>query len=342
MHRRDLMKLSALGLAAQALTPTAAQAAASATPAAEHGRLPWTGDGETLRLGVVRQPAPGPAVLYVHGATFPAALSVGWRMDGASWLDQLQRAGMDAWAFDFAGYGESDRPAVFERDADAATPYGRSEAAADQVATVLRHIRGQRPDVPIHVVAHSWGTLPARLAAIAHPDLVARLVLFGPVVQRDGEPRAAPAREPAWTLITAAQQRPRQRTCMPDALPTPVDDDELERWCAAYLDSDPTSRSRAPRSAKVPNGPGADIAALWAGTPLVDDGRIRQPTLIVRGEWDHVSTDADAARLFATLANAADRRDVKIAGGNHWLHLQPQRCALWAETLSFLREGDPA
>ncbi len=261
MNRRELMKLSALGLAGQALAATAT-ASAPAHAAAERQRVPWTRDGETLRLGLVRQPAPGPAVLYVHGATFPAALSVGWRMDGASWLDQLQRAGMDAWAFDFAGYGDSDRPAAFERDADAAPPYGRGAAAADQVATVLRHIREQRPDAPIHVVAHSWGTLPARLAAIARPDLVSRLVLFGPVVQRDGRPAAAPAREPAWTLVTAAQQRPRQRTGMPDALPTPVDDAELERWCATYLDSDPTSRSRAPRSAKVPNGPGADIDAL--------------------------------------------------------------------------------
>jgi pimeloyl-ACP methyl ester carboxylesterase len=92
----------------------------------------------------------------------------------------------------------------------------------------------------------------------------------------------------------------------------------------------------------VPAGPGADIDALWAGAPLVDDGRIRQPTLIVRGEWDHVTTDADAARLFGALSAAADRRDVKIAGGNHWLHLQPQRRALWAETLSFLHEEQDA
>jgi pimeloyl-ACP methyl ester carboxylesterase len=340
MNRRDLMKLSALGLAA-AGHPFPLAAAASGMPVTAHRRLPWTRDGETLQLALTRQSAPGAAVLYVHGATFPAALSAGWRMDGVSWLDQWQAAGLDAWAFDFAGYGGSDRPAVFDQDADDAPPYGRGEAAASEVVAVLEHIRRERPDAPIHVVAHSWGTLPARLAAIARPDLVARLVLFGPVVRRDGQATAS-SREPAWTLLTAAQQRPRQRTGMPDNLPTPVDDAELDRWCEAYLDSDPTSRSRTPRSAKVPNGPGADIDALWAGTSPVDDGRIRQPTLIVRGEWDHVTTDADAARLFAALTGAADRRDVKIAGGNHWLHLQPRRRALWAETLSFLREGETA
>ncbi len=341
MNRRELMKLSALGLAAAGhALPLAA--APPGLPVAGREHLSWIDDSETVQLVLVRQPARGAAVLYVHGATFPAPLSAGWRMAGMSWLDQWQAAGLDAWAFDFAGYGDSGRPAAFAQAADSAPPYGRGEAAASQLLTVLQHIRRERPDAPIHVVAHSWGTLPARLAAIARPDLVSRLVLFGPVVQRDGAQAASSTRAPAWTLVTAAQQRPRQRTGMPDDLPTPVDDAELARWCEAYLDSDPTSGARTPRSAKVPGGPGADIDALWAGTSLVDDGRIRQPTLIVRGEWDHVTTDADAARLFAALTGAADRREVKIAGGNHWLHLQPQRCALWAETLSFLREGEAA
>ncbi|MEZ0470955.1 alpha/beta hydrolase [Luteimonas salinilitoris] len=331
------MKLSALGLASQVLP--AASASQQRRAAATQRRLPWSHDGETLQLAITRQPARGPAVLWVHGATFPSALSAGWRMDGVSWLDQLQATGLDAWAFDFAGYGGSDRPAVFGREAGSAPPYGQCQAAASQIAAVLQAIRHERPTAPIHVVAHSWGTLPARQLAIDRPELVARLVLFGPVTMRNGEPDPAATPAPAWTLMTAAQQRPRQRSGMPGHLPTPVGDEELERWCTAYLDSDPTSHRRTPRSAKIPGGPGADIGRLWAGETLVDDGRVRQPTLIVRGEWDHVTTDADAASLFAALTHAADKRDVKIAGGNHWLHLQPQRRALWAETLSFLREA---
>ena len=338
MNRRELMQISSIGLACQVLAPAIAL---GATAGAEQRHLPWTRSEETLRLTLIRQPASGPAVLYVHGATYPAALSVGWRIHGVSWLDHWQAAGLDAWALDFAGFGNSSRPAVFNHAADSAPPYGRCEEAASQIVAALAQIRRERPGVPIHVVAHSWGTLPARLAAIARPDLIARLVLFGPVVQRDGRLVTGLKREPAWTLVTAAQQRPRQRTGMPGHMPTPVDDAELERWCEAYLDSDPTSGSRTPRSVKIPNGPGADIDALWSGESLVNDDRIRQPTLIVRGEWDHVTTDADAGRLFATLTGAADKRDVKIAGGNHWLHLQPRRRALWAETLSFLCEKDP-
>src|SRR5262245_48851609 len=47
--------------------------------------------------------------LYVHGGTFPSALSIAHRFDGYSWMDHLATAGFDTWAFDFAGYGESDR-----------------------------------------------------------------------------------------------------------------------------------------------------------------------------------------------------------------------------------------
>jgi pimeloyl-ACP methyl ester carboxylesterase len=336
MNRRDVMKWSALGLTAQALP---SHSFASDTQAAGPRRvsLPWRHAGESLRLAVTRQPAAGDAVLYVHGATFPAALSVAWKMDGVSWMDQLQAAGLDAWAFDFAGYGGSDRPRLFEQNAMAAAPFGQCVAAAEQIVAVLQHIRRERPGVPIHMIAHSWGTLPAQQAAIDRAELVSRLVLFGPVVTRDGA--ADTTQQPAWALVTAEQQRPRQRSGLPDHAATPVSDEELDRWCAAYLNSDPTASQRAPRSAKVPNGPGADIGLLWSGKSIVDSSHIRQPTLIVRGEWDHITTDADAKRLFDALSGTRDKRDVKISGGNHWLHLQPRRRALWAEALSFLREG---
>jgi Tripartite tricarboxylate transporter family receptor/alpha/beta hydrolase fold len=49
-------------------------------------------------------------VLYVHGFTFPSALSVAYRFNGRSWADHLHAHGFDVWAFDFLGYGGSTRP----------------------------------------------------------------------------------------------------------------------------------------------------------------------------------------------------------------------------------------
>ncbi len=296
----------------------------------------WKQGDESLKLAVHRQRGDGACVVYVHGATFPTSMSVAWRIDRVSWLDQMQLAGMDAWSFDFVGYGDSDRPACFAQPALQNPVFGRCKSAAEQVIAVLAHIREQRPITPIHLVAHSWGCLPAQQAAIDRPDLIARLVLFGPPMLRDGNILNQAA--PAWALISAADQRPRHRSGLPDEAATPVDESEIERWCAAYLRTDRTAAERTPLTVKVPFGPMHDIAELFAGRQIVASGRITQPTLIVRGEWDHITTDADARRLFDALSRARDRRDIKIAKANHWMHLQPARTALWAETLSFLRE----
>jgi pimeloyl-ACP methyl ester carboxylesterase len=48
-------------------------------------------------------------VLYVHGATFPSALSIAHRFDGRSWRDELCEAGFTVWGLDFHGFGGSDR-----------------------------------------------------------------------------------------------------------------------------------------------------------------------------------------------------------------------------------------
>ncbi|WP_031373204.1 alpha/beta hydrolase [Lysobacter antibioticus] len=334
MNRRDLMTwpLSAMALS---MLPLPAMAAGN-RPARERRSVACALDGETLSLSLVRQPGRGPVVLYVHGATFPCDLSVGWRMGGLSWLDHLQAQGFDAWGLDFAGYGHSERPAVFQADPGSAPPWGDYRMGAAQIAAAIAAIGRERPHAPIHLLAHSWGTLPARQAAIEHPDAVNKLVLFGPVSTRDGSP--GDEAKPAWTLISAADQRPRQRSGLPADAATPVSSQELERWCQAYLDSDEGSATRSAPSVRVANGPVADIERLWAGQALVDNARVRQPTLIVRGEWDHVTTDADVARLYAELSGAAERREVKISGGNHWLHLQPRRTALWSTTTAFLRD----
>ena len=48
-------------------------------------------------------------VLYAHGSTFGASLSIFFALDGRSWADALNDEGFTAWGVDFAGYGHSDR-----------------------------------------------------------------------------------------------------------------------------------------------------------------------------------------------------------------------------------------
>src|ERR1700730_12927671 len=83
-------------------------------PRAHHFRIPGPIEGLSLFLRLLPAETAAPshsrrAVLYVHGATFPSALSIAYRFDGRSWRDSLCDAAFDVWGLDFYGFGHSDQ-----------------------------------------------------------------------------------------------------------------------------------------------------------------------------------------------------------------------------------------
>src|SRR5262249_16341845 len=106
-------------------------------PREEHFRIPGPRDGLSLFLRYL--PARGcasqrrRALLYVHGATCPSALSIAHRFDGKSWRDALNDAGFDVWGLDFYGFGLSDRYPEMERPASENPPLCIAADAAKQV-----------------------------------------------------------------------------------------------------------------------------------------------------------------------------------------------------------------
>ena len=196
----------------------------------------------------------------------------------------------------------------------------------------------------VHLIAHSWGTLAALRCAPAFADTLASLTLFGPVVQREVEVHADAALEPvsapAWRTLTIWEQYRRFIADVPRGEPQVLLDRHIEVWARAYLATDPACASREPPAVQVPAGPGADIAALWSGEPLVDASRVRTPTLLVRGEWDSVCDDRDAGRLLASMTGAP-ARDRVLAKGTHLMHLETGRVGLHRAVNEFLLECTP-
>ncbi|HEX8034379.1 MAG TPA: alpha/beta fold hydrolase, partial [Ktedonobacterales bacterium] len=177
-------------------------------------------------------------VLYVHGATFPTRLAVGFRFDGWSWADDLAAAGFAVWGVDFAGYGDSERYPEMAGGPDEARPVGRVVEASEQIYRAVGVILERQQVSRVSLVAHSWGTLAAGYFAAQFPELVERLVLFGPIARRDG---AAPGACPAYRDITLQAQWHRFIEDVPEGEEPVFSRRHFAEWGHAYLASDPAS-----------------------------------------------------------------------------------------------------
>jgi pimeloyl-ACP methyl ester carboxylesterase len=299
------------------------------------------GERTCTRLAAPAEPAlvlqrQGPAdaalhVLYVHGATFGAELSVFRRFGGRSWADALADAGATVHGFDFAGYGRSDR-----HPADAAGPVGRLAQAERQLARVVAHLHAELRPARLALLAHSWGGAVAARHVALGATRVDALVLFAPVVPRT-RPFAPSGIAASHVEVSLLAQYRRFVADVPRGEAQVLDEAAFEAWGRDWLATDPGAHARAPAAVRVPAGPAADVDALWSGERLVDASRIACPTLVVRGEWDSVFDDADAAALLAELG-AAQKQDVRLARGTHLMHLESGRGALHAAVAGFLRQ----
>ncbi|MCJ2083510.1 alpha/beta hydrolase [Methylobacterium sp. J-090] len=303
----------------------------------EHHRIESPHPGLSLFLRRLAPPTGGGRpVLYVHGATFPSALSVAHQFANGAWRDALVRAGFDVWALDFLGFGGSDPYPGMSEPAEDRGPLLLAADAAIQLETAMRFVADRTSAERVSLLAHSWGTAVAGLLAGRHPDLVDRLVLFGPISRRD-PPRYRPRPDgPAWRIVTAQAQWERFVEDVPAGEPPVLSRTEFDDWAQRYLDSEPGSRKRDPAGVKVPTGPFVEILRSWHGELPYDPGLVRAPVCLIRGEWDGLATDADARWLFDAFTGAAERRDVKIGRGTHLLHLEANREALWRESIAFL------
>ncbi|HEX4556364.1 MAG TPA: alpha/beta fold hydrolase, partial [Xanthobacteraceae bacterium] len=185
-------------------------------------------------------------VLYVHGGTFPSALSVAHRFDGHSWRDALCDAGFDVWALDFYGFGASDRYPEMGEPAQAHPSLCRAAEASEQLAAAVRFILDQQAAPRLSLLAHSWGSIPAARFAGRHPALVDRLVLFGAIARRPPRRYEKPPEAPAWQVVTLEAQWARFTEDVPAGEPPVLSRAHFDEWGERYLDSDADSRHHDP------------------------------------------------------------------------------------------------
>jgi pimeloyl-ACP methyl ester carboxylesterase len=287
----------------------------------------------------------GPPVLYIHGSTFPSALSVGYRFaDGKSWEDLLDQSGFDVWALDFEGFGGSDRPREFDLPADSGSIPLLSSDAERQIERASDFVRHRTHRERLSIIAHSWGGVCAARYACKNHSALEKLVFFAPPITR---PASSEANQgvgaeplPAWQLVTLADQMTRFVKDTPPGHRSVLAEPTLRSWGPAWLATDPKSNSREPPSVQVPGGFGSDLDIMWGGGDVYDPADIKTPTLIVRGEWDSVCSAADVERLQSRMTNAKVQTQI-IPESGHLAHLETNRAMLWATVNAYLKAAVP-
>lgn len=268
-------------------------------------------------------------ILFIHGSSFPSAVSFDFRMQGQSWMDWMAAKGRDVYALDFLGYGLSDRYPEMQQASTA--PLGRAENAEVDIGHAVNLILARTGKAKVTLIAHSWGGAVAARYASLHPTKVDRLVLFAGITIRD---EITPREQVSvgWEELTPVQRIASMNALAPVPQRPQLHPDVFAHWGALWLKS-----ASASTHVRFPSGPSQDVDDFRHGQRLYDPGRIVAPTLLVRGEWDRYPDDADEQRLLRELVHSARKHYVVIPKGTHVMHLEHARHDLYEAVLQFLQ-----
>jgi pimeloyl-ACP methyl ester carboxylesterase len=267
-------------------------------------------------------PRPGepklPVLFFVHGSSISSLPSFDLTVPGAgeySIMNVFARYGFDVWTMDFEGYGKST---VTAGNSDIASGVADLKAAIP----VVERETGQNK---FHFMGESSGAIRAGAFAVAEPDRVERLVLEAFTYTGKGSPTLAKRGEQTEFYRTH-NRRPR---------------DEKMILSIFTRDKPGTSDPRVPvaiAKAEMPNGdsvPTGTYLDMTANLPLVDPAKVQCPVLMVRGQYDGISTEEDLLDFFTKLPTP-DKQYAVIPGAAHAVGMSLTRADLWHVVHEFL------
>ncbi len=287
-------------------------------------------DGEAIRLAMYRkragEPAPGapprPLLLLVHGSSPAALASFDLSVPGPaefSLMNVFARLGYDVWTLDHEGYGRSSRTSG---NSDIASGVQDLIAATD----LIRAETG----LPVqHLLGESSGAIRAAAFAAAKPERAGRLVLSAFTYTGAGSPTLAKRAEQTEFYRTH-NRRPRDRAMLESIFtrdhPGTTDPDVAR----AFVEKEIVNGD------SVPTGTYLDMTA---NLPIVDPAQVLSPVLLVKGEYDGISSLQDLQDFFNKLPNG-DRQLSIIKGAAHSLIVSRAHRAFQHVAQAFLAVPD--
>jgi alpha-beta hydrolase superfamily lysophospholipase len=312
--------------AAFAAVTAGGRVAAAAAPAAG---APWNAEywaqKGAVRLALYRKraTAPGaalPVLVLVHGSSFAGRSTYDLTVPGApgySMMDAFAALGYDVWTLDHENYGRSSRT-----DSNSDIASGVADLAA--AMTVISRETGSRR---AHFHGESSGAIRAAAFAVSAPEQVDRLALTAFTYTGKGAPTLA-QRARDVEFYRTHNRRPATRELFRSIFTRDKAGTADPRVADAIADAE------APYGGSVPTGTYLDMVTKL---PLVDPARLAVPVVMLRGEYDGISTDDDCLDFYRNLANR-DREFVTIPGAAHSLVLAYNRARLWHALDAFLRQ----
>jgi pimeloyl-ACP methyl ester carboxylesterase len=222
---------------------------------------------------------------------------------------------------DHEGYGRSTAAAGSNSDIAS----GAADLAA--AALVLKRETGLQK---FHYFGESSGALRAAVLAMNQPDVVDRLVLSAFTYTGEGSPTLKKRGEQAEYYRThnrRTRDRDMIRSIFTRDHPGSADPAVAEALADVELKF----------GDQVPTGTYLDMVAHL---PVVDPLKVKCPVLMLRGEYDGISTETDLLNFYRKLPNN-DRQYVTLPGAAHALVFGINRQQTWYVTRAFL-EMPPA
>jgi len=303
--------------------------------------VPQSADRVAVHCLEPQRPAAS-GVLFVHGASFPTKLAAGYEFHpGDSWLSFVAAQGYLACGLDFLGYGASSRPADMLVPADRAPPVTRAPEAAQQIGLAVEYLHHTRGLTGVHVIAHSWGTIPAATFTASHSAQLRSLTLFGPIVAQVTQHMPATASHGAWFALKADDRL--EQLHFKNALPAGMvllDPAVDRRWAAEFAASSSSIADDPPGVLRIPKGPNVDLEQAEAGRYPYDSRGIKVPVFVVYGNYDVVLNDATAAAFTQRFSNSPLKWQLRIDDGTHVMHLDRSRRSLYESVAAFMHAAE--
>jgi pimeloyl-ACP methyl ester carboxylesterase len=299
-----------------------------------------------------RRRAPsGPVVLLVHGRAAAALPSFDLEYRDYSWLTYLAEAGFDAFALDQQGYGNSSKPSVMDDPCNTSAenqakylvpnplatpcspryqqPFGNFATDWDEIDTAVAFIRSLRGNRALKVNLVGWSRGGMRVIGYAalRADNVEKVVALNPT------------RFPPVTTV------PSYPTNMTDKRDFFADWDKQidSKNCPQQVDQSIREvlwKSTIALDALGSGWGGSGVrrspafsAAGW--TPDLP-GRVRAPTLVIRGALDTQAPEQATRALYDALGGP--KRYLTVPCGSHEVVYEARHTKVLEATAAWLRE----